>query len=595
MGGFIFYWFYSFPQYLATIYKLKAANSLVESLFYIVTFLRHTSNLERAIDFAAEHLPPPLSFDFKKILWDVENGTYSSIKESIYNYLKKWEVDEPTYCQAMSIVITSLEEGNEQRRLELLDNALDILLTGTFEKMLKYTHDLQQPVTMIHMIGVVLPMLATVMLPLAVSFMPEVRWYHIALLYNLILPVFLVWKSNQILATRPSSAGFSLSEVNLKVNNQKIIFNAIMIFLFFFIIGIGPSTWMKWLLVQEGNTDSTVVTKYSDIVLFPELGGSDIKIQLLEYRTVGNEGRTEGPYSFIAAVIGLLVVFGVGFSLGYYFLSTSSQVSVLKDKAKKIEEEFLAILIQLGNRLNEGLPVEIAFKKMYETLSDSLEIKNFFQIVVYNLENRGMGIDESIFDPQYGAVNYYPSPLISSVMRILLDAGKKGPRVAGVTMINIAEYLKKVREINRRVNDLLAESISGMKSIINFLGPVLNGIVIALSAMISTVIVNLQDMMQKMGGSGLVDAGSQGGLMDLLSEGMPSYYFHIINGLYVISVVYVLSELISVLENGPDDTVKNYTKGKNLKRSVMFYFMISASLTFIFCFIAIMVIGNGIG
>jgi hypothetical protein len=61
---------------------------MVPAILYVVVYMRHTSNLERAIKFASEHLQAPLALDFKKIFWDVEIGRYSTLKGSLDAYLE---------------------------------------------------------------------------------------------------------------------------------------------------------------------------------------------------------------------------------------------------------------------------------------------------------------------------------------------------------------------------------------------------------------------------------------------------------------------------------------------------------------------------
>ena len=79
------------PQFIANNWRLKSSNQMVLSIFYVVTYMRHTSNLEKAIEFASQHLAPPLSLDLKKVLWDVETEKYSSVKESLDIYLETWK------------------------------------------------------------------------------------------------------------------------------------------------------------------------------------------------------------------------------------------------------------------------------------------------------------------------------------------------------------------------------------------------------------------------------------------------------------------------------------------------------------------------
>ena len=87
---FLFYYFYSMPSRLANKWRLKASSQMVPCILYLVVYMKHTSNLERAVRFTSQHLQVPLALDFKKILWDIEIGKYSTIKESLDAYLETW-------------------------------------------------------------------------------------------------------------------------------------------------------------------------------------------------------------------------------------------------------------------------------------------------------------------------------------------------------------------------------------------------------------------------------------------------------------------------------------------------------------------------
>ena len=49
------------------------------------------------------------------------------------------------------------------------------MLEETYEKMLHYAQNLKSPITMLHMLGIILPILGLVILPLVVSFMEAVK------------------------------------------------------------------------------------------------------------------------------------------------------------------------------------------------------------------------------------------------------------------------------------------------------------------------------------------------------------------------------------------------------------------------------------
>ena len=149
------------------------------------------------------------------MLWDVETEKYSSVKESLDSYLDTWKKWNSEFIEAFHLIESSLYEGDEARRLNALDKSLDVILEETYEKMLHYAHNLQNPITMLHMLGIILPILGLVILPLVVSFMENVKWYHLAVLYNVILTVVVYYLGKNILSRRPTGYGDTdISEEN---------------------------------------------------------------------------------------------------------------------------------------------------------------------------------------------------------------------------------------------------------------------------------------------------------------------------------------------------------------------------------------------
>src|SRR3989338_1457940 len=205
----IFFMLLRVPEFAANSWRLKASNQMVISIFYVVTFMRHTSNLEGAVRFAAEHLVPPLSLDFKRILWNIETGQFPSIKESLDNYLDTWRKYNVEFIEAMHLIEGSLFEGTEARRLALLDKSLEVILDGTYEKMLHFAKALRSPFTTLNMLGIIMPILGLVILPLVVSFLTEkapplLLIIMISSLYNVILPIGVYFFGQYILSTRPT-------------------------------------------------------------------------------------------------------------------------------------------------------------------------------------------------------------------------------------------------------------------------------------------------------------------------------------------------------------------------------------------------------
>jgi len=573
------------PSYIANNWRLKASNQMVLCVFYIVTYMRHTSNLENAIEFAADHLAAPLSLDLKKILWDVETEKYESVRESLDVYLETWKKWNFEFIESFHLIEGSLYEASEERRLSSLDKSLDVILSETYEKMLHYAHNLQSPITMLHMLGVILPILGLVILPLAASFIEGFKWYYIATLYNIILPIGVYYMGKSILSRRPTGYGQTdISEENPELKKYKNvviglgefkfsinpIFFSIVIGVILFIFGLSP-------IILHA-------IDFSDI----GFGGEDLlsicgrKFCLLGYRESVTTGELIGPYGLGASILSLSIILALGLGIGIFYMLRSKNLVKIRMRAKKLELEFASALFQLGNRLGDGLPAEIAFGKVANVMEGTVS-GSFFKLVSTNIRRLGMGIKQAIFDPKHGALLSFPSNLIESSMKVLIQSVKKGPIVAAQALMNVSRYIKEIHSVNERLKDLMAEIISSMNSQIKFLTPAIAGIVTGLTSMVSGILGKLGVQLKAITAEGV---GQQAGLTGLFGDGIPTYYFQIVIGIYVVQIVYILTIFVNGIENGSDKLNERYELGKNLINGTLLYCFISLAVMLIFNMVA---------
>jgi len=582
------------PIYLADSWRIKASNQMVLCVFYVVTYMRHTSNIEAAVRFASEHLEPPLSLDLRKVLWDVETGRLESVKESLDYYLETWRRYNMEFIESFHLIESSLYEPSEARRLDLLDKALDVILSETYEKMLHYAHNLKNPITMLHMLGIIMPILGLVILPLIVNFMGEVRWYYIAVLYNIVLPVIVYVLGISILSKRPTGYGDTdISETNPTIRKKRNVLFRIgktdikinpliisgVVFVVFMLIGLSP-------IIMHA------IDPEFEVPLFNTF-------KLLDYReskaTEGPMvGKILGPYGLGAAILSLFLVLGVGLSLGIYFTLRSKNVIKLREKSKELENEFASALFQLGNRLGDGLPAEIAVGKVAEVMTDTTS-GNFFRIVSMNISRLGMSVQDAIFNRRTGALVYFPSRVIESSMKVLIESVRKGPKVAAQALMNVARYIKEIHKVNERLKDLMADVIASMKSQISFLTPAIAGIVIGITSMVTTILGRLSIQLSEPGLLGEETSALQSGFLGGLGDGIPTFYFQIIVGIYVVQIVYLLTVLSNGIENGSDKLAERYALGKNLIRSTLLYVFIALVIMILFNMIAAQIMVATVG
>ncbi len=600
VGVILFFPLNRIPFFLSTSWRMKAGNQMVLAVFYIVTYMRHTSNLELAIDFAAEHLGPPLSLDMKKIIWNLETEKYDSLKESLEAYLEGWRDTNPEFLEAMHLIESSLVESSEERRVDALDKALKVMLDETYEKMLHYAHNLKSPLTTLHMLGIILPILGLVILPLMISFMPEVRWYHLFAIYNVTLPLLVYLLGRNILSNRPSSYG-APDEPQAKSTGLSPFAIALVIGIALLLLGSVP------LLLHAANPDFDFVTGVE--CSHPVLGFcavdpwnreqvSNARFWFNEYREVTYTKNGEevtiiaGPYGIIAALFSIFIPLALGLAAGFYFKRRSGDVLKKRKEAKKLELEFASALFQLGNRLADGLPLEIAFSKVAAVLPDTISGR-FFNEVADNITRLGLSVEDALFHEKYGVVKKYPSNIIESSMKVLTESAKKGPLIASLAIINVSNYIKEMHRVDERLKDLMADVISSMKSQIKFLTPTIAGIVIGITSMITAILGKLgskvKDLSSQAGQASMNGIGS--GLLSTFSGGaVGTYWFQIVVGLYVVELVWVLTILVNGIENGPDKVTERASLGQNLIKSTLTYALIAFVVIILFNMVAVNIV-----
>lgn len=568
---FLAYYFYTMPQRLAVKWRLKASSQMVPAILYTVIYMKHTSNLERAISFVAQHVEEPLALDLKKVIWDVETGKFSSIKDSLDSYLDFWKESNMEFVESFHLIESSLYEPSETRRVEILERALRVILDGVYERMLKYTHNIKSPLTNLYMLGIVLPTLGLALLPLASTLLGGViKSIHVFIIFNMLIPFFVFYLTLQIMLNRPGGYGeSSLLEKNpnyYKYASKRPYYIAAAICIPLFIIGLLPFIFQNSYFLQ--------ITGFKNDYSLIEMGlGFFGNGNFFEFKDT-NAGVV-GPFGVGALVLSLFIPFAIAlfFSLSYSWKTKDLIKS--RDSTKDLENEFNSSLFTLGNRLGDGTPAEIAFAKVAASTRGQ-KTENFFQIVNANIQSMGMSLEEAIFNPRRGALVYYPSSLIATSMRILIESAKKGLNVAAQSLMSISEYVRNIQKINERLRDLLAEVVSDMKSNMVFLAPLLAGIVVGLAAMITGILAQLKTMTDLGGEEALAGLGSIANITKLfdVANMIPPYYMQVAIGIYIIEVIFILTGTLVTIDAGEDKLKETFEIAGNLMKGGLLYLII---------------------
>ena len=203
-----------------------------------------------------------------------------------------------------------------------------------------------------------------------------------------------------------------------------------------------------------------------------------------------------------------------------------------------------------------------------------------------------MSVEKAIFDVKRGAIVFYPSDLIATSMRVLVESSKKGLKIAAVSLMSISEYVKNIGKITERLKDMLAEILSDMKSNMTFLAPLLSGIVVGLALMITSILNKLD--LANLAGQDLVGTGNLGGVLEIFQVQymIPPYYLQIAIGIYLIQIIFILTGTLVTVDSGEDKLERMNKIGQNLKKGMGLYFVVSLISTLALFILTSVVLGG---
>ena len=549
LGVFGFVYYMNYPKRLMEVRKSKASTEFILSILYIVIYMKTVPNLEAAIKFASDNLEGPLGIDFKKMLWDVSTKKYADMQEALDDYVVQWKDYNEAFVDAIYLIETSLVQVSDERRINLLDQALDRILTGTYERMVHYTNDLRTPISALFMLGITLPIMGLVMLPLVGAFLGDlISPSALIIFYNILLPLIVLIMMIQILSNRPSA----FPQIEL---------------------GDHPD------LPPEGTfylMGEPVDAKIPAILVFIILSLPFFWYWFFIRTPTPTEGDVFYSLFLVLAVAATIIV--------YAKLSTSARVKK-RSEIKSVENDFEYAVFQIGNRLAEGVPSEVALMKTAKTMKES-QVSNFVKRIALNISKLGMDLRRAIFDKVYGALKAYPSALIKSVMKIFVESTEESEEVAATSLMHVGRYLQSVHRIEEKIKDVLSETLSTLQFQASFIAPLIAGIIVGLTSMIMIILSILGERIEGVIG-GLqapgVAAPGIGGSMAFgffeMSNTIPLPIFQLVVGIYLIQITIISSVLGSKIEYGDDKINELDSIQKYLLIAIIIYFFVTLGVT----------------
>ena len=552
------YYLYRYPFMRSTKNRIQYGEQLLMAIVYMIVYLRTSGNLEGALRYAAQNTHGKVAQDLRELIWKIEMREYLDVYSALNEYANMWKDHMKEFSQAIYLINEAMIEPDPSRRDMLLEKSLGVVLDSYNERMKAYSRALELPIQIIHALGIILPVLGMVVLPILTILLSDslsnLSFYLISF-YDVILPIILIFFINKTLEKRPPTFG------RVKIENHP---------------NLPPKGYFRMNLSSKIKDIkiSTVIYTLLGIFLLPSLLSF-----LYFYYHNGNSGT--------AVTLALLSVFFFSATIiTYSYLYVTNRLTLRKE-IESIEKEFEDALFALGNSLASGMPLEKALSKAISDLGN-LKIRGLFERILNNIHQFSLTFKDALFHPTYGVIKYYPSDLIKNILRILASVIEKGTQNAALAMITISRYLKDIKTTQAKIEDLLSSTLSSMRFNAYVLIPVVGGIIVAVSKLVLALLLKMSGVYQAL--TQQLTAESAQGLMESgfifnVDQAIPTSLTLFIIGVYIVEMLYILGLFIARTQYGFDEI---------MEKNEIWKLTLIGSLVFILTFLIINGLFSGV-
>ena len=532
---------FTFPKSYARYKQIHSLGDIPEILSYLVMYLKLVPNLENSVKFAASESSTTLAYDLRKLLWDMQIRVYHGVNDALSNFANRWGRISEYFKRSLHLIQSSVQQKDDATRTITLDRALDVSLDGTKETMNGFANRLHQPTVILYSVGIMIPLSLVAMLPAAGLVGMRITILQIFLLYDVILPMFVYFYTRKILLSRP--AAFNPSTIPSThpdlVNIDK------------------PRRLCVALVV--GTVVSLPGFFFLSIPYFLKEGSPHVVIDFIR--------DNQGLHAFFPVT--LFFIWGVATAVSIYCLGVYRPYKKIRDEVKQMEKEFSDALYILGKRISEEKSPEESFAYTAQTMQGTL-IADVFRQTSYNLIAMHTNIHEALYSPEFGALKFVYSDRMKAIFRLFVEGTQKSQQAVSASLIRIADHLKQLQDVEKKITDMLYELSSTLQSTVAVFAPLIAGVTLAITMLISSILSSFQgDTSLK----SMIDlpVNAPFKVESFMIENIRPEYFVLVIGIYLIELVVLLTRFTNGLNEGDDKATFMYSLGKIMPLSILVF------------------------
>jgi hypothetical protein len=515
---------------------IELKNQMLEALLQMSNYISLNSSFESAFFNAGNSLTGTLRKQFDDIKAKIEKKEFNTLGEAFEEYIPVWMELNPSFVKGLNLLQTAsiaLEEDKEK----IIEEVIETVLQEYYASGKRSTETLSNQTSSLLSIGVMMPLMSLILLPLITIFLPNVsNLMFLAFFYNVLVPALLLLMAMNFAQNRVQVSGINLPE-SPKYRPM-------------------PKMFM-------------VLSVLIALVLLIPLVLHLTSINLSSSETIAREFALSSIFNVWVGLFGVVVA--VELFLFVYVKMNER----LWNEINEMEKDLPHLLQSISSYLSLNRSLESVIKDIIEDYRShgfgkhpTVKMLSFIKNSLFNLKK---GIHKIICEDLRGIV---ASKKISEVLMRISVFTNLDQKSAAKSARMVRNQQLNVFKLDEYIRTLLAETVSVVTISVNVLAPLLSSTAIIMSI----AIVMSLEFIKKQINNILLSIGSAPTELQLvnLESIIPPTSLMVIVGFFFLEITIILSVFLSNIKFGTD----KFQIAKTIMQSLFSAFLIFSVLLF---------------
>ncbi len=168
------------------------SEEMLRSIMKLSTFISNNTSLEYAFTETTSDLRGTLRLQFENIIRKITHKEYSSLGEALSIYIPQWNKTNPDFVKSLKLLQTAEISPKEEKK-EIIKEVIETIILSYHQSGKRFAESLASKSKTLVAVGVLLPIISLMILPLASIFLPGlINVSIISFIYNILFPSILL-------------------------------------------------------------------------------------------------------------------------------------------------------------------------------------------------------------------------------------------------------------------------------------------------------------------------------------------------------------------------------------------------------------------